>query len=214
MFATSLTPGANGISTDLATDFIGKLVFESGWGHYELKAIGRSFRARFEDQNRTAIGGGVGMAAILPVSVDLDLLVEGLAGRGIDRYAAVVGPDAAIGPDGSVHPTRAVQAITGFDWKPTSSLQVYNYFGLEHYGRTSFPDSQVGYGSPRMNLASCVADVGFPCPSGNRSIWQIMPGIWPSFAQGDQGSCPISIPVVLSGRGWTVCAHEVGKTRS
>ncbi len=31
-FASSLKPGANGISTDLAPDFIGKIVFEPGWG--------------------------------------------------------------------------------------------------------------------------------------------------------------------------------------
>lgn len=199
-FASSLTPGANGISTDLAPDFIGKLVFEPGWGHYELKGIGRSFRARFDEQNRTAFSGGVGVAAILPVSSELDLLLEGLAGSGIGRYAAAVGPDAAIGPDGSVHPIRAVQAITGFDWKPTPALQVYNYFGLEYYGRTSFPDSQVGYGSPRANLTNCIADAGFPCPGGNRSIWQIMPGIWYSFVQGDQGSVALGLSYIHTRR--------------
>ena len=199
-FATSLTPGANGISTDLAPDFIGKFVLEPGWGHFELKGIGRSFRARFDGENRAAFGGGLGVAAILPVSAQLDLLVEGLAGPGIGRYAAAVGPDAAIGPDGSVHPIRAAQAIAGFDWKPTAALQVYNYFGLEYYGRASFPGSPVGYGSPAVNLVSCVADDGFPCPGGNRSIWQVMPGIWYSFVQGDQGSIALGLSYIHTRR--------------
>ncbi len=99
----------------------------------------------------------MGTAALLPLSKELDLLLEGLAGRGIGRYAAAVGPDAAITPDGSVHPIRAAQAITGFDWKPTPALQVYSYFGLECYGRTAFPGSNVGYGAPVVDLASCLS---------------------------------------------------------
>ena len=199
-FASSLTPGANGISTDRAPDLVGKLVLEPGWGHFELKGIGRSFRARFDDRNRTAFGGGVGGAALLPVSRELDILVEGLAGRGIGRYAAAVGPDIAIGPDGSVHPIRAVQAIAGFDWEPTRALQVYNYFGLEYYGRTSFAGATLGYGAPAADLTSCVSDAGFPCSGGNRSIWQVMPGIWYSFVRGNQGSVALGLSYIHTRR--------------
>ena len=123
-------------------------MFEPGGGHYELNGIGRSFRSRFEGHNRAVLGGGIGGAALLPVSKELDFLIEGLAGRGIGRYAAAVGPDIAIGPDGSVHPIRAVQAITGLDWKPTPALQIYNYFGIEYYDRTSFSVREIGYGAP------------------------------------------------------------------
>lgn len=192
-FASSLTPGANGISTDLSPDLVAKIVWEPGWGHYEFKGIGRSFRARFDSRNRTAFGGGVGGAALLPVTKQFDVLVEGLAGRGIGRYAAAVGPDVAIGPDGSVHPIRAVQAITGFDWKPTSALQIYNYFGIEYYERKAFLGATVGYGPPAADLAGCVSDAGFPCPGGNRSIWQVMPGIWYSLAKGDRGSVALGL---------------------
>lgn len=57
--ASSLTPGANELSTDLAPGIVGKIVFESGWGHYEVKGIGRWFRSRFDDRNEAALGGGV-----------------------------------------------------------------------------------------------------------------------------------------------------------
>ena len=114
-FASSLPPGAIGISTDLAPDMVGKIVFEPSWGHYEVKGIGRWFRSRFDKRNRTALGGGAGAAALLPVSKELDLLIEGLAGHGIGRYAAASGPEVAIGPEGSVHPIRAAQGIAGFD---------------------------------------------------------------------------------------------------
>ena len=199
-FASSLTPGANGISTDLAPDIVGKIVFEPGWGHYEIKGIGRWFRSRFDERNTAALGGGVGGAALLPVSKELDLLFEVLAGRGIGRYAAAVGPDVAIGPEGSVHPIRAVQAITGFDWKPTKALQIYNYIGLEFYGRTSFSGSTVGYGSPLLDLAPCASQEGFPCAGGNRSIWQIMPGIWYSLARSEHGSVALGLSYIHTRR--------------
>ena len=139
-------------------------------------------------------GNGVRFAAaLLPISGELDLLLEGLAGRGIGRYAAAVGPDLAIGPDGSVHRIRATQAITGIDWKATHALQLYNYVGLEFYGRTSFPGSTVGYGSPLLDLSPCVSQAGFPCPGGNRSIWQIMPGIWYSLARSEHGMVVLGI---------------------
>ena len=45
------TPGAAGVSTDVAPDLIAKAVFEPGWGHYEVKAIGRFFRDRINSIN-------------------------------------------------------------------------------------------------------------------------------------------------------------------
>ena len=35
---------SNGHSTTLAPDFVGKIAFESGLGHFEIKALGCSFR--------------------------------------------------------------------------------------------------------------------------------------------------------------------------
>ena len=46
-----LSGSANGMSTDLAPDFIGKLAFEPGYGHFEIKdrlpAAGRLAAAAF-----------------------------------------------------------------------------------------------------------------------------------------------------------------------
>src|SRR5205807_686491 len=63
-FTLSNTPGANGISTDTAPDVVGKLAFEPGWGHYELKAVGRLFRDRFNGHNNYTEAGGAGFGAI------------------------------------------------------------------------------------------------------------------------------------------------------
>jgi hypothetical protein len=37
---------SNGHSTDLAPDLLAKVAFEPGWGHFEIKALGRFFRDR------------------------------------------------------------------------------------------------------------------------------------------------------------------------
>ena len=199
-FATSLTPGANGISTDLAPDIVGKVVFEPSWGHYEIKGIGRWFRSRLGERNRTAFGGGAGGAAILPLTSDLDLLIEGLAGPGIGRYAAAVGPDVAVRPDGAVKPIWAAQAISGFDWKPGEAWQVYNYFGTEYYHRTAFDAAAAGFGSPALDLSACSSELGGPCPGGNRSVWQVMPGFWYSFYRGEQGSAAFGMSYIHTRR--------------
>ena len=61
----------------LCPDFIGKLAFEPGCGHYEIKGLVRLFRDRIAttaeapgSTNVTA-GGGIGWAAILPIGAKL-----------------------------------------------------------------------------------------------------------------------------------------------
>jgi len=104
VFTLSNTPGANGISTDIAPDLIGKLVFEPGWGHYEIKAIGRFFRDRFNGSNDRTAGGGGGIGIILPATKKLDVILEGLVGDGIGRYASGLGPDVTVRPDATIVP--------------------------------------------------------------------------------------------------------------
>ena len=56
------------------------------------------------------------------------------------------------------------------------------------------------YGAPAADLTSCVSDAGFPCPGGNRSIWQVMPGIWYSLVRGDQGSVALGLSYIHTRR--------------
>src|SRR5208282_6778481 len=72
-------------STNVAPDLVAKVAVEPGWGHYEIKALGRFFRDRLAGNNNEAFGGGVGAAAILPIHSTLDLVIEGLSGAGIGR---------------------------------------------------------------------------------------------------------------------------------
>ncbi len=190
----SNTPGANGVSTDIAPDLIGKLVFEPGWGHYEIKTIGRFFRDRFNGSNNYTAAGGAGIGMILPATKKLDVIVEGLAGNGIGRYASGLGPDVTLRPDASIVPLRTLQTMAGLEWHPTSRWDWYLYGGDEYYSRASYINAAgqpVGYGSPLNNNSGCQVEsptATQPCQAQTRSLWQLQPGFWYRFYRGPAGT--------------------------
>ena len=180
------------VSTDVAPDLVSKVVFEPGWGHWELKALGRFFRDRFNGGNHNAFGGGVGVAAILPVHSTLNFIVEGLSGAGIGRYASSVGADVIAKTDGTVVPIRATQIMTGFEWKPTPAWDWYAYYGYEYYDRASY--GGVGYGSPLNDLSGCSSDPpAGVCQAANKTVWQLHPGFWYRFFQGRAGIAAVGL---------------------
>src|SRR5881628_2250054 len=190
----SSTLNSSSVSTDVAPDLVAKLVFEPGWGHWELKALGRFFRDRLNGGNHNAFGGGIGAAAILPVHNTLNFVVEGLSGAGIGRYASSVGADVVARPDGTVVPIRATQIMTGLEWKPTSAWDWYVYYGYEYYDRTAFAGTNIGYGSPLNNLSGCSSDppAGI-CQAANKTVWQLHPGFWYRFFQGKAGIAAVGL---------------------
>lgn len=188
-FTTSTTPGANGISTDLAPDLIGKLVWEPGYGHWELKGIVRFFQDRLHGHNHVAVGGGAGLAAVLPLTPTLNLVAEGLVGQGIGRYASTIGADIVASPSGKIVPITAFHFMGGLEWHPTKEWDVYAYYGIEHYARTAYAATPIGYGSPLANLSGCaVEEPGTqPCQAANATITQAQPGLWYRVITSDVG---------------------------
>jgi TolA-binding protein len=193
-FTLSNVPGANGISTDLAPDLIAKVVFEPGWGHYEVKALGRFFRDRIAGNNNVTGGGGGGFGAILPATKKLDVVVEGLFGIGIGRYAGSLGPDVTLRPDGSIVPIRSLQVLAGLELHPTSKWDLYAYGGEEYYGRADYVNllgKGVGYGSRLADNSGCSVEIPTPtqlCQAQVRNIWQVQPGFWYRFYKGPHGT--------------------------
>jgi len=191
----SSTLNSSSVSTDVAPDLVSKLVFDPGWGHWELKALGRFFRDRLNRGNHNAFGGGVGAAAILPVHSTLNFIVEGLSGAGIGRYASSVGADVIAKTDGTVVPIRATQIMAGLEWKPTSAWDLYAYYGYEYYDRASY--GGVGYGSPLNNLSACSSDppsgIAGACLAANKTVWQLHPGFWYRFFQGRAGIAAVGL---------------------
>jgi hypothetical protein len=193
-----LAGSTNGFSTNLAPDLIAKVAFEPGWGHYEIKALGRFFRDRINGNTNIAYGGGVGAAAILPLlTKKVDFLLQGLAGSGIGRYGAANGSDITLRPDGWIVPLHALHTLAGFEFHPQPKLDVYLYGGNEFYGRAAYlnptnPALPAGYGSPLVTNAYCDVEVvpsgGPACGAQNKDIYDSTAGFWYRFLKGPFGT--------------------------
>jgi hypothetical protein len=210
----SLLNGSTNYSTDPTPDIVGKVAFDQkGFGHFEIKAVGRVFRDRFVDpagasggtRTNTAFGGGVGASAFLNFSKTFDLGINTLLGKGIGRYGTSQLPDATINSNGSLEPIRAAQALVTFDVHVTPKLDLYGYSGVEYADRTSDTSSTgkgVGYGSPLLTNAGCDAEfipsgpfsAGAPggsnpaCNADTRTVYQGNLGFWYRFYRGPAGT--------------------------
>jgi len=183
-----LSGSTNGFSTNLAPDLLGKLAWEPGWGHYELKALGRFFRDRINGQTNHAYGGGLGAAAILPVVAKKeDFIIEGLAGNGIGRYGAANGSDITLRPDGWIIPIHAIHIMSGLELHPRAKLDAYLYGGDEYYRRAAYvdptnPAKPAGYGSSLVVNTNCQVEVvpagGAACGAQNKNVWEVTGGVW------------------------------------
>lgn len=210
----SLLNASTNYSTDPLPDVIGKIAFDqNGFGHFEIKAVGRVFRDRFVDPTgtasgsttNTAFGGGVGASAFLTFSKMFDLSVNTLVGKGIGRYGTSQLPDVTVDADGSVVPIKAAHALVTLDVHATPQLDLYGYGGAEYADRTASTSSTgkgVGYGSPLLSNAGCDAEyvpagpyaAGNPggsnpaCNADTRSVYQGNLGFWYRFYRGPAGT--------------------------
>jgi hypothetical protein len=198
---------SSGQSTTLAPDIVAKLAVEPGWGHFELKALGRFFRDRTastaDTVGHTTIttpghthiteGYGVGFNALMPVvRGKLDISAEGMLGQGIGRYGASGLPDVTIDPaSGEMRPLREARIMLGVDYHPTPHLELYAYGGDEYVGRhalVSPTGTAAGYGSPLVSYAQCTTEVALnTCSGANRNIYEGTVGYWYRLFQGDMG---------------------------
>jgi hypothetical protein len=192
-------------SLDPAPDFVAKLNFEPGWGHYEIGGIGRIFRDRVINtaattvanagSNNTQAAGGVTFNAVLPVvAKKADLVIQALAGVGIGRYGPAGGVDAVIKPDGSIEPVKGGIAMVGLEAHPTPTTDFYIYGGAEYYyrtlystGTTAATTGNIGYGVLTANQAGCAFELG-TCAGDNKVLFEITPVLWHSFYKGPAGT--------------------------
>lgn len=137
---------------DFAPDVVAKVAFEPGWGHYEIKGIGRFFRDRVspatavvtsgimtKDRSRITESGAFGVGAILPVvAKKLDVQFQGLAGKGIGRFGTTSGPDTTENFRGDLVPVKGAQAVLGIEAHPSPKLDLDLYAGDDYYQRTTY----------------------------------------------------------------------------
>jgi hypothetical protein len=212
----SLLNSTANYSTDLAPDVVAKFVFEPGFGHWEIKAIGSVFRSRvvFADTalqtsyNSHVFGGGVGIGTVFPfyeTRADgtkrdvVDFGVSGLYGRGIGRYGTGQLADVVVRPNGQLAPILQGQGLASLEIHATPRLDIYLYGGAEYNDRNAFVTGVKGsgYGSPLLSNAGCqtelppVAGPYVPlsgtCNADTRALWMGVGGFWYRFYQGPYG---------------------------
>jgi hypothetical protein len=191
---------SNGFSTSLAPDLVAKVAFESGWGHFEIKALGRFFRDRIASaattngHTNTTGGYGVGFGALTPfVNKKLEVSLEGLLGQGIGRYGSSGLPDATLNPTtGELRPLREARIMGGVVYHRSRRLDFYTYGGDEYAGRYAFispTGTAAGYGSPLFDYTSCTTEAALNgCTGGaNRNIYEATVGYWYRLYGGEYG---------------------------
>ena len=199
---TTTLPGGNFFapnvlySDNILPDFIAKVAYDPGWGHYEAYGVLRlmndrvSFPGGGHNNYSTAGGGGANM--ILPlIPGKLDFQASVLAGAGIGRYGTSLLADATVGPSGQVVPLPEVQALIGLVGHPIPSVDLYSYVGTEQVQSRSWTVNHInfGYGNPNFSNAGCAIELSpLPCTGNTSGVTQGTVGAWWRFYQGNYGT--------------------------
>lgn len=208
---SGLLPNTNNFSFNKTPDFIVKLAFEPGWGHYELFGIYSDFRARIFPgapasaagaTNDTRSAGGVGFNARMPViAKKVDFGIHALIGDGIGRYGTVGLSDVTVRPNGTLAPLRSGQGLVTLETHPTTRLDVYFNYGMEYVARGAYTVGAAGegYGSPLFNNSGCGVETlpgntGFTvgglanCNNDASNVMEGTGGFWYRFYKGPKGT--------------------------
>jgi hypothetical protein len=158
--------GTTNYSYNASPDFIGKIVFEPGFGHYEVFGIVSDFRNRIYPGatlakpsangafNNNAVGGGAGANARWTIAKNYDIGIHFLGGSGTGRYGTSQLADVVVSPGGLLTPVTNYQALGTIEYH-AKKLDVYLNYGAEYEDRVTFNGGKVGYGSPLFNNSGC-----------------------------------------------------------
>jgi len=201
-----------------APDFIAKLAFDPGWGHYEIFGISRFFRDRIYNttttggvssttaSNDTRAGGGIGGSLRVPTfGKKLDVGVKGLWGSGIGRYGNTTIADVTVRPDGTFSPLHGFSALSTLEWHATPRLDVYANYGGDYIGRTTYLNlagKVDGYGVSESNTGCATEPLPTSptlpagpgsCSGNTRDLQEGTVGYWYDFYKGPKGRLRQSI---------------------
>jgi hypothetical protein len=197
-------------------DFIGKVVFQPGFGHYEIFGVATQFRDRiFPDaglakpsalgayNSSTWTGGGGANARWSIFQKRVDLGLHGLGGRGLGRYGTAGLADVTVSPNGRLVPINSYQGLLTLEYH-SPKWDWYGNGGVEYAGRTAFLNSKgapVGYGALGFNNTGCGVETlpssgltaGYNpgslanCNGDTKDIWEGSLGFWYKPYNGPKG---------------------------
>src|ERR1039458_4368011 len=133
-----------------APDFVAKLAFQPGFGHYEIFGVATEFRDRVFPNagaatpssagaynNATWTGGVGGNARWSMFHKHIYLGLHALEGRGRGRYGTSTLSDVTIRPNGTVAPIQTAQGLLTLEFH-NPKWDWYGNGGVEYAGRTAF----------------------------------------------------------------------------
>ena len=174
-------------STNVAPDLIGKVAFDPKIGHFEIKAVGRTFRDRLVStatvpgKNNTLRDGAFGASAFLPLfTPKITYLAQAMYGS-VGRYGATA-TDVIVKPDGTLSAERSLHGITGVEFHPTPRVDLYAFAGAEYLHRN------FGYGLRTIDNSKCFGEAGFSCAANLRALEAEAGGFWYRFYKGPGGT--------------------------
>ena len=157
-------------STNVSPDFVAKIAFEPGFGHYEIFGLASEFRDRIYPgatltkptaagaYNSSIWGGGWGAnARWLFYQKHIETGIHFLGGKGVGRYGDTQLADVTVDPHGNLKALQNYQALLSLEWH-SPKWDFYGYGGGEYAGKTWYLTSAKkpeGYGSPLFNNTGC-----------------------------------------------------------
>ena len=213
-----------------APDFIAKVTFDPGWGHYEIFGISRLFRDRVFNYtstttgttttntitnayNDTEVGGGIGGSLRVPVfAKKLDVGLKGLWGAGVGRYGNSTIADVTVKPDGTFSPLHAFSALGTLEYHATPRLDIYANYGGDYVGKTIYVNAAgkndgyglgeafAGCGTELLPTATTLPSSNSGCTGQTRDIQEGTIGYWYDFYKGPKGRLRQSIQYSYSER--------------
>jgi len=214
--ASGLLNSTTACSNDVAPDFVEKVAFDPGWGHYEVFGLERFFGDEVANtaipnswSQKVTFGWGVGGSALLPaIPKYLDLQGSVMTGEGIGRYGSSQLPDVIIGPDGSLKPLQTLQVLLGAVAHPWEGLDIYAYAGQEEVKANfwTIGGVQGGFGNPAFVNNGCLnedlasgpasfimAIAGTTCTANIKRTQEITVGFWQNLYKGDLGRVAVGM---------------------
>jgi hypothetical protein len=159
-------------SSNYSPDFVVKMAFQPGFGHYEIFGVGSIFRERIYPDatastpsaagafNNNTAGGGLGAnARWMLAQKHVEIGLHYLGGNGVGRYGAAQLSDVTVYGNGYEHLVRSYQGLVSLEYHaPKWDLNLYG--GGEYAGRQAsiFKGKPVGYGSPLFVNTGCGAE--------------------------------------------------------
>jgi hypothetical protein len=193
------------ISYNLTPDFIAKIAFEPGWGHWEVFNINRMFRDRIYPTGGTAFnddapGNGIGGGVRGPLAGKFATVgLKGLWGKGMGRYGDATIADVTIAPWGGIVPLKAFSGLGTLELTPNPRLVIYMNYGGDYVYRKTV--GSWGYGSLTADMSGCNTEAPITSTSGGqftpnttgnckgntKDVQEATVGYWYDFYKGPKG---------------------------